>query len=139
MALVELPKILQKSRLARMQRGRIFGLYLDDFEAGLLEEVGAQAAALPCWASGESLPPLFYADDQALLSTAPEGLTMQLQYLARYCAKWGLTVNTKKTKVCIYAAAAPRSAPEFEFDGETVERVPTFRYLGAQLHSTHAF
>ena len=68
----------------------LFGLYLDDFEAGLLEEVGAQAAALPCWASGEPLPPLFYADDQALLSTAPEGLTVQLQYLARYCAKWGL-------------------------------------------------
>jgi hypothetical protein len=117
----------------------LFGLYLDDFEAGLMEEVGAQAAALPCWASGEPLPPLFYADDQALLSTAPEGLTLQLRYLAGYCAKWGLTVNTKKTKVCIYAAAAPRTAPEFEFEGETVERVPTFRYLGVQLHATHAF
>ena len=117
----------------------LFGLYLDDFETGLLEQLGAEAAALPCWASGKPLPPLFYADDQALLSTNPEGLTMQLQYLASYCAKWGLTVNTKKTKVCIYAAAAPRNAPEFEFEVENVERVPTFRYLGVQLHATHAF
>ena len=109
----------------------------------------AAAAAAAGWAVAgwaaaraagrDPLPPLFYADDQALLSTAPEGLTVQLQYLARYCAKSGLTVNTKKTKVCIYAAAAPRTAPEFEFDGETVERVPTFRYLGVQLHATHAF
>lgn len=80
-----------------------------------------------------------YADDQALLSSTPAGLTLQLQYLARYCADWGLTVNTKKTKVCIYAAAAPRCAPDFEFEGGTVDRVASFKYLGVELHATHAF
>ena len=85
------------------------------------------------------MPVLFYADDQALLATTPEGLQRQLGYLSSYAARWGLTVNTGKTKVVVYAAAAPEGLPEFSYEGAVVERVPTFRYLGIQIHTTHAF
>jgi hypothetical protein len=117
----------------------LFGMYLDDFESGLLTSVGAEAACLPTWESGVAVPPLFYADDQGLLASQATGLQRQLGYLAEYCATWGLTVNTSKTKVVVYAAAAPRSVGDFHYQGTAVERVPSFKYLGVQLHSSHAF
>ena len=117
----------------------LFGLYLDDFESGLLAKVGAEAACLPTWESGVAVPPMFYADDQGMLSTAATGLQCQLDYLYEYCDTWGLTVNTAKTKVVVYAATAPRSVDGFQYQGTAVERVPAFKYLGVQLHSSHAF
>ena len=117
----------------------LFGLYLDDFESGLRAEVGAEAAGLPTWESGVAVPPLFYADDQALLSIMTTGLQRQIEYLAQYCDTWGLTVNTKKTKVVVYGIVAPRSVGDFHYQGTSIERVPTFKYLGVHLHSSHAF
>ena len=86
-----------------------------------------------------AVPPLFYADDQGLLASQATGMQRQLGYLAEYCATRGLTVNTNKTKVVVYAAAAPRSVGDFHYQGTAVERVPSFKYLGVQLHSSHAF
>ena len=117
----------------------LFGLYLDDFESGLLATVGAETASLPTWENGVAVPPLFYADDQALLAVTAAGLQRQLEYLAEYCDTWGLTVNTVKTKVVVYAAAAPRSVGDFRYQGTAIERNPCFKYLGVQLHSSHAF
>ena len=116
----------------------LFGLYLDDFAEGLLGAVGAVQAALPTWESGAHVPPLFYAEDQALLAISPEGLQRQLQYLGTYCATWGLTVNTAKTKVVVYAAATPEGVGDVHYGGATIDRVTSFRYLGVELHSTHA-
>jgi hypothetical protein len=117
----------------------LFGLYLDDFQHSLETAVGAESAALPTWESGARVPALFYADDQALVSTTPEGLQRQLDFLSSYSTRWGLTVNTAKTKVVVYAAAATEGVPEFSYEGTAVEQVPTFRYLGVQMHATHAF
>lgn len=117
----------------------LFGVFLDDFEPGLMEKVGAEAAGLPKWESGRHVPPLFYADDQVMLAISPEGLERQLGYLSEYCAANGLEVNTSKTEVVVYASRAPRSAPEFTYDGAVVNRVPTFKYLGVHLHQSHAF
>jgi len=41
---------------------------------------------------------LSWADDLALFSTSEEGLQNCLNKLGDYCKKWGLQVNTKKTK-----------------------------------------
>ena len=116
----------------------LFGLYLDDFEAGLLQQ--ADVADLPSWQNGRVVPPLFYADDQALLSVSAAGLRHQLAYLETYCSAWGLTVNTKKTKVVVYSPPrASKTSESFRYGSQEVETVPTFRYLGMHLHSTHAF
>lgn len=117
----------------------LFGLYIDDFEQGLMAEVGAAAATLPRWEAGGHVPPLLYADDKALLATEAAGLRRQLQYLALYCSRWGLTVNAVKTKVVVFAAAAPRAVEQFHYAGEVVERVPSFTYLGVEFHSTRTF
>ena len=115
----------------------LFGLYLDDFEEGLL--CHAEAAALPRWQNGRAVPPLFYADDQALLAVTAAGLRHQLAYLERYCETWGLTVNIKKTKIVVYTTSHSPTDEQFRYDSTPVETVPEFRYLGVHLHSTHAF
>ena len=90
--------------------------------------------------AGECVPPLFYADDQALLATTPAGLRFQLGYLESYCAAWGLTVNTKKTQVVVYTTGGAAATEErFRYGGNEVETVPTFRYLGVHLHCRQAF
>ncbi len=37
----------------------------------------------------ETMPPLLYADDMALLATSAEGLQAQLGLLQQYCERWG--------------------------------------------------
>ena len=54
---------------------------------------GGSGADLPCFADGQPVPPLLYADDLALLSSTPAGLQHQLRRLEVYSAAWGLTVN----------------------------------------------
>ncbi|KAI3434646.1 hypothetical protein D9Q98_002711 [Chlorella vulgaris] len=115
----------------------LFGLYLDDFESGLVQQ--AAAAALPHWESGEAVPPLFYADDQALLATTPAGLRFQLGYLENYCAAWGLTVNIKKTQVMVFCGRGAAGQESFRYAGNAVDTVPTFRYLGVHMHCRQSF
>ncbi|KAL4854621.1 LINE-1 reverse transcriptase [Chlorella vulgaris] len=115
----------------------LFGLYLDDFESGLVQQ--AAAAALPHWESGETVPPLFYADDQALLATTPAGLRFQLGYLENYCAAWGLTVNIKKTQVMVFCGRGAAGQESFRYAGHAVDTVPTFRYLGVHMHCRQSF
>ena len=45
---------------------------------------------------------LMYADDVILLSETPAGLPNSLSHLQKYCTKWGLEVNIKKTKSLIF-------------------------------------
>lgn len=116
----------------------LFGIFIDDFQAEL--ERGSAAFDLPSLA-GVQTPALFYADDLALVSTTTAGLQAQLDLLQAYSSRWRLTVNVKKTKVVVYTAARSRvaAAPLLTYLSAPIEVLDTFRYLGVELHSTHAF
>ena len=43
-----------------------------------------------------------YADDGVLLSESAQGLQSALDSLYRYCTRWKLTLNVKKTKIMIF-------------------------------------
>jgi hypothetical protein len=45
---------------------------------------------------------LLYADDIVLLSETAEGLQNSLDKLSRYCKKWGMKINTEKTKSLVF-------------------------------------
>ena len=80
---------------------------------------------------------LLFANDIALLSYSPSGLQKQLDILAEFCARRGLTVNVKKTKTMVFEHANCKpSAPAFLYAGEPVEQVNEFKYLGALMHAT---
>lgn len=46
---------------------------------------------------------LLYADDLLLLSESAETLQLMVNRLTDYCVKWGLVINTDKTKVMVFS------------------------------------
>lgn len=116
----------------------LFGLYIDDWESVILGKMGLFLPRL----GGGTAPPLFYADDLALMSTSAEGLQRQLHCLGDYADKWGLTVNVEKTKVVVFLPPRKRRgtpAEVFLYKGMALKNVDSFRYLGIELHSTQPF
>ena len=77
---------------------------------------------------------LLFADDIALMSYSPAGLQNQLSILAQFCADRGLTVNVSKTKVMVFEAKRSECQP-FMFNGQVIERVDVFKYLGIAFHA----
>ena len=113
----------------------LFGVYVDDFEEGLLLQEGLGLVSF----QGECVPPLFYADDLLLMSGSVAGLQRQLDYLQRYAARWRLTVNVSKTKAMMFGGrgrASQRAYPELMLDGGDVEWVHSFVYLGVEFHES---
>ena len=45
---------------------------------------------------------ILYANDQVLCSTSPVSLHISLADSEAYCDRWGLKMNTNKTKVLIF-------------------------------------
>ena len=72
---------------------------------------------------------LSWADDLVLISQSSNGLQACLNKLESYCNKWHLNVNVKKTKTMVMAPGNPK-LPNFYFNGETLECVKTYKYLG---------
>ncbi len=107
----------------------LFGLYLDALE-GCLDDRECDVAALidvHVWL-------LFFADDLALMSESEMGLQQQLDALQQLCVERGLTVNMEKMKVMVFNFVDP--CQEFVFEGDAIERVQTFKYLGILLETT---
>jgi exonuclease III len=82
---------------------------------------------------------LMYADDLVLLSESKTGLQTSLQNLANYCDKWGLTVNTKKTKVIIFGPCKNPSPHTFWLANKQIEVVNEYKYLGIVFKSNGSF
>jgi hypothetical protein len=110
----------------------LFGIYIDDFERVVEED--RTTLCLPVLA-GTPVPPPFYADDLGLVSEEVGGLQAQLDLLAAYSDKWGLTVNVAKTKVVVYLPTSKSTATcNVTYKGVAVEIVESFSYLGVKLH-----
>lgn len=110
----------------------LFGLYLDELEK-LLEDA---RDTIDCPSLADIiLAILLFADDIALFSLSPSGLQEQLDILAAFCAKRGLTVNVQKTKILVFESKRSQ-IPDLRFNGELVERVDEFKYLGIMMHGT---
>jgi hypothetical protein len=107
----------------------LFGLYLDALE-GCLDGRECNAPALAdmhVWL-------LLFVDDLALMSESEVGLQQQLDALQQFYVKRGLIMNVKKTKVMVFNFIDP--CQEFVFEGDTIEHVQTFKYLGILLETT---
>ena len=57
----------------------------------------------PITSSTQKLNSISWADDLVIFLTTQSGLQKSLDKLQQYCSKWGLSINTDKTKyVCYY-------------------------------------
>ena len=82
-----------------------------------------------------------YADDAAILSYSEGETQKQLNYLKEYCDSNKLTVNVSKTKVMVASYQSRNSDIEktFWYNGEEVEKVKEFVYLGVLFHQSGSF
>ena len=74
---------------------------------------------------------LSWADDLVLLSTSPQGLQKCLDKLNQYAYKWGLAVNSAKTKCMVMGSGSDDNI--FHYDNNILEKVNKFKYLGIQI------
>lgn len=56
-----------------------------------------------------------------------------------YCKKWNIIVNTDKTKVVVFRNGWQPVNSQFLFDGDVLEIVDSYIYLGMLLHSNGKF
>ena len=78
---------------------------------------------------------ILYADDTVILADSIESLQNSLDILADYCNEWALSVNSSKTKVCIFSLRKMNpSNIEIAFKGIKLEIVSSFTYLGLVLN-----
>lgn len=78
---------------------------------------------------------LLYADDLVLLAENPFTLQLQINRLNTFCEKWGLAINTSKTKVMIFETRQRRRLPEenWQLNNIAIEVVQEFKYLGVLI------
>jgi hypothetical protein len=107
----------------------LFALYLDALK-GRLDDRECDAPTL----TNVHVWLLLFADDLVLTSELKVGLQQQLDVLQQFCAKCGLTMNVKKTKVIVFNSVDP--CQKFVFEGDIIEHVHTFNYLGILLETT---
>ena len=78
--------------------------------------------------AGKNINNLRYADDTTLMAESEEELRSLLMKAKEESEKAGLKINTQKTKIM---ASSPIT---WQIDGETVETVRDFYFLGLQYH-----
>ena len=86
-----------------------------------------------------SLILLLFADDMVLFSTDPAELQLLLNKLYTYSTEWGLKVNTLKTKICIFEKRKSDIEFTWSYNGENLEVVDSFIYLGRKFTSNGSF
>ena len=82
---------------------------------------------------------LMYADDTVIFADSCEGMQNALNIFESYCKKWKLTVNTGKTKVMIFSKRKVRENLEFILNGEILEIVENYTYLGILVNYNGSF
>ena len=81
-----------------------------------------------------------FADDLVLFSEKGEGLQNSILKLEEYCKKWGLSINTNKSKIVIFNRPFKKSnKKEFYIYNNPVEICKQFCYLGINITSTGSF
>ena len=111
----------------------LFSLFVNDLEHNLnsLPGVSVKEAIIKM---------LMFADDMAIFSDTREGLQLGLDDLKLYCEKWGLKLNTAKTKIIIFRKGGRViRLNEWNYGGGAIEVVSSFKYLGCTLTASGSF
>ena len=111
----------------------LFGLFIDGLHHYL--EVVAPAAGIQI--QHMRLRQLVYADDMCLMASSPEQLQALVDALSSYCAIMHVEISVPKTKVTV-VSPVPAPAAAFSYNGNAIEQVATFKYLGLRFHESGA-
>ena len=78
--------------------------------------------------AGRNINNLRYADDTTLMAESEEELKSLLMKLNEECEKTGFKLHIQKTKIMAYGPIT-----SWQIDGETMERVTDFIFLGSKI------
>ena len=79
---------------------------------------------------------LMYADDLLLMSETETGLQRIFDRLEEYCDKWGMEVNTDKTKIMKFSGNGHRCKTVVRYKSYSAENVFKYKYLGTEFSSS---
>ena len=83
---------------------------------------------------------MLFADDMAILGNSVDDLQNSLNLLENYCKRWGLEVNTEKTKVMVFRKRGKiRNDEKWFYCNNVLEVVDNFNYLGSVLNYTGTY
>ena len=93
-----------------------------------MRNAGLEEAQAGIKIAGRNISNLRYADDTALMAESEEELKSLLMKVKEESGKVGLKLNIQKTKIMAYGPIT-----SWEIDGETVETVSDFIFLGSKI------
>ena len=93
-----------------------------------MRNAGLEEAQAGIKIAGRNINNLRYADDTTLMSESEEELKSLIMKVKEESEKVGLKLNIQKTKIM---ASSPITS--WQIDGETVETVADFIFLGSQI------
>ena len=102
----------------------LFNLYAEY----ILRNAGLEEAQVGIKITGRNINNLRYADDTTLMAESQEELKSFLMKVKEENEKVGLKLNIQKTKIM---ASSPITS--WQIDGETVETVTDFIFLGSKI------
>ena len=101
-----------------------------------MRNAGLEEAQVGIKITGRNSNNLRYADDNTLMAESEEELKSLLMQVTEESEKVGLKLNIQKTKIM---ASSPITS--WQIDGETVETVADFTFLGSKItadgHCSH--
>ncbi len=111
----------------------LFGLFVD----GLHHYLETMAPAAGIQIQHLRLRELVYADYICLMASSPEHLQALIDALSSYCAILHMEISVLKTKVMV-VSPVPAPAVAFLCNGNPIEQVTSFKYLGLHFHQSGA-
>ena len=102
----------------------LFNLYAED----IMRNTGLDKAQARIKTAGRNINNLRYENDTTLMAESKEELKSLLMKVEEKSEKVGLKLNIQKTKIM---ASGP--IPSWQIDGETMERVTDFIFLGSKI------
>ena len=119
----------------------LFSIFLNDLETHL-QSNGNSGIEMECCTEDlyffTKLVVLLYADDTVLLADSPENLQKYLDDFVQYCNNWKLKINYEKTKIVIFGTRK-LDKHAFYMDGNIIEIVNNYKYLGVLLSNNGSF
>ena len=110
----------------------LYCIYVDSL-AQILKDAG-----IGCYIRDSFLSILLYADDMCLMAPSLKGLQRLLKLTENFCAFWDVMLNPKKSKNMQFGKKED-SLPFLQLDGNALEWVDSWTYLGVTLRSHKEF
>lgn len=113
----------------------LFNIFIDGIVSDLKQNVKCE----PVHVNNLNVNCLLYADDIVILSESKSGLQTSLDILYNYCSNWKLQVNVDKSKIMVFNSNSKHQSINFTFNGNTMQVVSKYCYLGIVLKSNGKF